>query len=122
MSKSTPGLVALACCLAVLSSPIRAQSTKTPSTFRVLQWNVSDSAWVKKLDSTRAVLRYADPDVFMLVSISASMDGSSIRQALSGLRGPADTTWFVTSLPAESGLEHTAIASRYRITSIPEFS
>jgi len=40
-------------------------SSAAGKTFRVLEWNVSDSDWVKQRMATRAVLRHADPDVLV---------------------------------------------------------
>ncbi len=78
--------------------------------FRLLEWNVSDSAWLKQAAATRAVLRYADPDVVVLVQVAPAIDAAAVRRILAGLRGPADTTWFVSM--GAAGVEHTVLASR----------
>ena len=90
--------------------------------FRLLSWNVSDSAWVHHLAETQAVLRHADADVFAFLQVPDGMDAASVRRILSGLRGPADTTWFVSVHPADASAEHAVIASRDSIREIPEFA
>lgn len=90
-------------------------------TVRVLSWNVSDSAWVKQAEASRAVLRHANPDVVVLVQVNRFIDDAGIRHMLSGLRGPSDTTWFISS-GNSSGVEHTVIASRDSLRALAEFA
>ena len=80
--------------------------------FRLLEWNVSDSAWVNQRDATRQLLRETDPDVLVLVQVAPAIDVAGIRAMLAGLRGPADTTWFISSNQSGPGAEHSVIASR----------
>src|SRR4051812_28046631 len=56
--------------------------------FRFLTWNVSDSEWVKHFDDSRAVLRYADPDIVTIIEIAPALSAVDVRRMLSGLRGP----------------------------------
>jgi len=92
-----------------------------PGSFRFLTWNVSDSEWVKHGDESRAVLSYADPDVVMIIEIAPAMNATDVRRMLSGLRGPGDTTWFISFRAGTSG-EHEAIASRDSVVDVPEFA
>ena len=110
--------------LAAYAAPAqdRAAPPRDGRAFRLLTWNVSDSAWVQHLDETRAVLRHADADVFAFEQVAPGMDAGAVRRILSGLRGPADTTWFVSVRPADPAVEHTVIASRDPIREIPEFA
>ena len=99
----------------VTASPLAAQAV------RVLAWNVSDSAWVRQADASRAVLRHANPDVVVLLQVNRFIDDAGIRRMLSGLRGSADTTWFVSS-GSSSGIEHTVLASRDSVRTLSEFA
>jgi len=105
-------LLLLALAARVASAQDRAAPPRDGRAFRLLTWNVSDSAWVQHLDETRAVLRHADADVFAFEQVAPGMDAGAVRRILSGLRGPADTTWFVSVRPGDPALEHTVIASR----------
>ena len=89
---------------------------------RLLQWNVSDSAWVKRADLSRAVLRHADPDIVVLVQVAPAIDAGTIRSMLTGLRGPADTTWFISAPEAGRRNERTVIASRDSLRELPELA
>jgi endonuclease/exonuclease/phosphatase family metal-dependent hydrolase len=115
-------MIAAALAAASTLSAQRRANTLAPSgaSFRLLEWNVSDSEWVKHADETRAVLRHADADVFVLAQVAGSIDALAIRRMLAGLRGPSDTTWFV-SVRAGEPVEHTVIASRDTIREVPEF-
>ena len=108
----------------VSSIPAVAQRTRTSTSFRVLEWNVSDSAWVKQSASSRAVLRWADADIFILAQVSKGLNANAIKRMLSGLRGPSDTTWFIStgSVNALGNVEHTVIASRDSVKQVPEFA
>jgi hypothetical protein len=97
-----------------------ATRTKPGDTIRILEWNVSDSAWVKNESATRSVLRHADPDVVVLIQIHPGLTTVDLKRVLSGIRGPGDTAWHL-SYRGSSGLEHTAIASRTPIVEVPEF-
>jgi hypothetical protein len=90
------------------------------NTIRLLEWNVSDSAWVKNEGAARAVLKHADPDVVVLIQIHPSLSAQDVKRVLSGLRGPQDTIWNV-SFRGGGALEHTAIASREAFTELTEF-
>ena len=87
---------------------------------RLLEWNVSDSAWVKSREASRAMLRHMDPDVLVLVQVAPGIGGAGVRSMLAGLRTPADTTWFV-SVRGGSDYEQTIIASRDSLRELPEF-
>lgn len=89
--------------------------------FRVLEWNVSDSAWVRHREESRAVLRHADPDIIVLLQVAAGIPEDGVRDMLVGLRGPADTTWFVSSR-GSGDYEHTVIASRDTLRNRSEFA
>ena len=89
--------------------------------FRLLEWNVSDSAWAQRPEATRTLLRNADPDILVLVQVAPGMDSTSIRALLTGLRGPADTTWFLGINTNGAGAEHTVIASRDSVVSLGDF-
>ncbi|MEP6762929.1 MAG: endonuclease/exonuclease/phosphatase family protein [Gemmatimonadaceae bacterium] len=108
----------------VLSHHASAQPTRPANAFRVLEWNVSDSGWVRQSASSRAVLRWANPDVLVLAQVSKGLNANAIKRMLSGLRGPADTTWFITidSVNALGNVEHTVIASRDSVKQVPEFA
>jgi hypothetical protein len=93
--------------------------TSARNTFRVLQWNVSDSAWVKAEPATRAVLHYANPDIVMLVEVHKYMTAPEVKRMMSGMRGSDDTTWFISYREGAGG-EHTAIASRTPLTEVAE--
>lgn len=88
--------------------------------FRVLEWNVSDSAWVKNEVATKSILRHADPDVVILIQIHPGLTASAVKRVLSGIRGPQDTVWHI-SYRGTGSLEHTAIATRGSQTEIREF-
>ena len=108
--------------LALLVAPLLAGGTQvSPATFRVLEWNVSDSAWLQHRDASRAVLRAADPDVLVLVQVAGGTREEAIRDMLTGLRGPSDTRWFVTSR-IEGDYERTVIASRDSMRPLPDFA
>jgi hypothetical protein len=92
----------------------------TAATFRVLEWNVSDSAWLTHGDASRAVLRHADPDVIVLAQVTPHLD-ADLRRMLRGLRGPGDTTWFISSRQNDS-YEATIIAARDSVRELPEFA
>ena len=98
-----------------------AQPTSPPRTFRLLEWNVSDSAWLKQPDATHAILRHANPDIVVLVQVSPLIDPNGIRRLLRGLRGASDTLWFV-EMGQALGIEHTVIASRDSVKALPEFA
>lgn len=88
---------------------------------RVLQWNVSGDAWTRHADDARAVLRHADPDVFILDEVEPTLGAAGVRAMLVGLRGAADTAWFV-SLGAGGCYQRTAIASRDSVVALTEFA
>lgn len=96
-------------------------SVRGNASFRVLQWNVSGSAWMKHADVALAVLRHADPDVLVLDEVEPGLGAEGVRQMLSRLRGPGDTTWFV-SFGAGGSYQRTAIASRDSVRGLPEFA
>jgi len=89
--------------------------------FRLLEWNVSDSAWIRHRGASRALLRFADPDIIVLVQVASGMTEGDIRDMLDGLRGPADTTWFVSSRGV-GDYEHTVIAGRDTVRELPDFA
>lgn len=101
--------------LLLLPSPVRIQR---PS-FRLVEWNVSDSAWLKRAELSRAVLRHADPDLVVLVQVAPAIDAGTIRSMLAGLRGPADTTWFISAPEAGRMNERVVIASRDSLRELP---
>ncbi|HEX3867040.1 MAG TPA: endonuclease/exonuclease/phosphatase family protein [Gemmatimonadaceae bacterium] len=105
----TIGIAAIA---AVMPAP-------KPPTFRVLEWNVSDSAWSTHSAEARAVLRHADPDVLVLAQVTPGLD-AELRRMLNGLRGPRDTVWFISSRQNDP-YETTIIAARDTIREVPEF-
>ncbi|MCG6987222.1 MAG: endonuclease/exonuclease/phosphatase family protein [Gemmatimonadetes bacterium] len=107
--------------LAAIASLVNAPPAPgAPPSFRVLEWNVSDSAWIRHRAASRAVLRSADPDIVVLVQVSGGTGVRGVREMLAGLRNPADTTWFVTSR-VQGDYEHTVIASRYPVRALSEF-
>lgn len=107
--------------LAVIALPIPGPPAARPRPFfRVLEWNVSDSAWIRHRAASRAVLRSVDPDIVVLVQVSGATGVQDIREMLAGLRDPADTTWFVTSR-VRGDYEHTVIASRDSLRALAGF-
>ena len=107
--------------LIAAAGAVGAQSSRAVVSFRVLEWNVSDSEWVKHAEATRAVLRHADADVFVLVQVGKGLAAPDIRRMLAGLRGPGDTTWFVSVRGADD-YESSVIASRDSVRELPEFA
>jgi hypothetical protein len=114
-------IMAIMACASGPSVNGRVAAGASRETFRVLEWNVSDSDWVKQRAASRAVLRHADPDVFVLVQVAGDLRPSDIRQMLAGLRGAGDTTWFLSYRPTGSS-EHAVIASRDSVRDLPEFA
>lgn len=107
--------------LAVLAAIHPGPSAPAPaSMFRVLEWNVSNRAWMEHRAESRAVLRAADPDVVVLVQVAGGTSEEEIRGMLEGLRGPADTTWFVSSR-TDGDYERTVIAGRDSVHALAEF-
>jgi hypothetical protein len=106
--------------LVIASTVARPEPVPGPG-FRILEWNVSDSAWVRHREESRALLRFADPDVVVLVQVPAAMTENGVRDMLVGLRGPADTVWFVSSR-GDGDYEHTVIASRDTLRALPGFA
>lgn len=106
--------------VALLLLPCALPAQRGSGSFRVLEWNVSDSAWLKNREVSRAVLRHADADILIWAQIHPGFQAADIKEFLSGLRGPQDTVWNV-SFRGRGSLEHTAIASRYRIEELAEF-
>ena len=113
-------VVALASCGGSRSIDRAAPSGATRG-FRALQWNVSGDAWTRHAAEARAVLRHADPDLFILDEVDPALGESGVRAMLGGLRGAADTTWFV-SLGAGGSYQRTAIASRDSVVALAEFA
>src|SRR5581483_4879351 len=114
---------AVAIALAVAASTAagaQASRSRAPS-FRVLQWNVSGTAWTKHAETARSILRYANPDVFVLDEVDPSLGADGVRRMLSGLRSPADTLWFV-SFGQGGSYQRTVIASRDTVRGVPEFA
>ncbi|MCG6954892.1 MAG: endonuclease/exonuclease/phosphatase family protein [Gemmatimonadetes bacterium] len=105
----------------VIASTVGSREPAPSPGFRLLEWNVSDSAWIRHREESRAVLRHVDPDIVVLVQVAAGMTAGGIRDMLVGLRGPADTTWFVSSR-GDGDYEHTVIASRDTIRDLPGFA
>jgi hypothetical protein len=66
------------------------------------------------------VLRHADPDVLVLAQVTPHLD-AELRQMLRGLRGPGDTTWFISSRQNDS-YEATIVAARDTVRELPEFT
>ncbi len=117
--------VVLAILIAVMgcrsfATPVSTATATRGSSFRVVAWNVSDSAWLKNPESTRLVLRHADPDIFLLVQVPRAMTAADVHNVLTGIRGRGDTTWFV-ALHDESGVEHAVVASRDSLKPLREF-
>jgi len=98
-----------------------APSAEAPSTFRILEWNVSNTAWIEHRAAARAVLRSADPEIVVLVQVAGKTRERDIREMLAGLRGPADTSWSI-STRTEGDYERTVIASRVPVRALPDFS
>jgi len=118
--------VVLAASIAIGFAQHRAQSQTTAthrraSTFRVLQWNVSGEAWTTHADLARRILRHADPDILVLDEVSPSLGAVGVRRMLSGLRSPADTSWYV-SFGEGGAYQRTVIASRDSVRAVPEFA
>lgn len=107
--------------LAIIGAPLPGPSAPRPRPFfRVLEWNVSDSAWIRHRAASRAVLRSVDPDIVVLVQVSRGTGVRDVREMLAELRSPADTTWFVTSR-VQGDYERTVIASRDSVRALAGF-
>ncbi|MEO7086949.1 MAG: endonuclease/exonuclease/phosphatase family protein [Gemmatimonadaceae bacterium] len=104
----------------VFAMRARERVPPVPGTFRVLAWNVSDSAWLKQAEATRAILRHADADVLILAQVAPGLE-PDVRALLRGLRGAADTTWFISARQNDS-YETTLIAARDSVKGLPEFA
>ncbi len=71
-------MVCVACM--ALRTPSDAPQAALPSEyFRVLEWNVSDSDWVKHRDASRTVLRHADSGILVLVQVAGGLNAGDVR-------------------------------------------
>lgn len=110
-----------AACGGVRAAGLARPASDVQPSFRILQWNVSDTAWVKRADAARAVIRHADPDILVLDEVGGVLGAAGVRQMLSGIRGASDTIWFI-SFGVSGGYQHTVIASRDSVRQLPEFA
>ena len=112
-------LGALVAALALQSLP--ADLGRAPGTaFRVLSWNVDRTAHIRERDAFRALVGAVDPDLFLLSEVADTTSADHVRGALWGLRGPADTLWYV-AFGRGGGYQRSVIAARAPIAQAPAF-
>lgn len=112
-------LAALVAALALQS--LLADLGRAPGTaFRVLSWNVDRTAHIRGRDAFRALVGAVDPDLFLLSEVADTTSADHVRAALWGLRGPADTLWYV-AFGRGGGYQRSVIAARAPIAQTPAF-
>jgi endonuclease/exonuclease/phosphatase family metal-dependent hydrolase len=98
-----------------------ADLARAPGTaFRVLYWNVDRTAHIRARDAFRALVAAVDPDLFLLSEVADTTTAADVQAALSGLRGPADTVWYV-AFGRGGGYQRSVIAARSPVATASAF-
>lgn len=107
-------LLALGACVGTESPPV-------DDSFRVLAWNVSDSAFVQDPAAFGAMIRQAGADVLLLDEVSPGTTDVQLRRALEGFGAGTGGEWQV-DFGRSGGRQRGVIVSRMPLEPVPEFA
>lgn len=91
------------------------------SDIRVLSWNVSSNAFVRRPEDFQALLRMADADVLLFDEVRPAADAGKLRKVLDNVQSERGSGWNV-DYGISGGRQRGVIASRAPLESLPEFS
>ena len=97
------------------------QAQDASSTFRVLSWNISNTAFERDRIGFAAMLSRADPDIVLLDEVSPAANMDALLVLLHEIRPAADRTWRINK-GASGGRQRGVIASHMPIDEVAEFS
>ena len=112
--------IVLALTAAFLFTVIDAPATGV-SDIRVLSWNISSDAFVRRPDDFQALLRLADADVLLLDEVRPGADERKLRKVLDAVQSERGSGWNI-DYGISGGRQRGVIASRAPLESLPEFS
>jgi hypothetical protein len=119
-SISRRACVLLACAVAFVLATIDAPATSN-SGIRILSWNISSNAFIRRPEEFQALLRWAAADILLLDEVRPAADAGKLQDALADLRSGQDAAWNI-DFGVSGGRQRGVIASRAPIESLPEFS
>ena len=91
------------------------------SDIRVLSWNISSNAFVRRPEDFQALLRLADADVLLLDEVRPAADAGKLRTVLEDVQSERGSGWNI-DYGISGGRQRGVIASRAPLESLPEFS